>query len=162
MPTFKHVGQNIYQRMSSKDKPGVPCKKAVDAWYKEVKDYTGSGEKFIFGHATGHFTQLIWANTDQVMRSDATTRIGTVSVRYFVLPGRMRIHQVQGRKVPQVPGYLQLRRGRQQGGPGEQDLVFFHCFCRDDSFTYFQTMFTHGAACSKCPAGTACKDSLCG
>ena len=63
---FPNVGQNIYVYMSSKDKPGCPSKKGVGKWYDEVNLYTGTGENFVFDHATGHFTQLVWADTDEV------------------------------------------------------------------------------------------------
>ena len=63
---FTSVGQNIYETSSSKDKPGPPSKKGVKKWYDEISMYTNGGEDFQFKHETGHFTQLVWAETFEV------------------------------------------------------------------------------------------------
>jgi len=61
------VGQNIYIDFSPKlDESTVPIENAIEGWYNEVKDYNGPVDAYVFTHATGHFTQLVWAETSEV------------------------------------------------------------------------------------------------
>ena len=47
--------------------PANDWEKAVTDWYEEVKDFTSNRiEPFQFSSATGHYTQLVWAETDRV------------------------------------------------------------------------------------------------
>ncbi len=53
---------------------------AVDAWYKEVKNYPFNRPAFVSG--TGHFTQMIWKDTKQIGCGVAKCYFGTV--RFWV------------------------------------------------------------------------------
>ncbi len=65
---FKKVGQNLwYGSSSSKEHPpGIPVKKAVEAWYAELPLYNAVPPKYNSNHASGHLTQLIWGETSKV------------------------------------------------------------------------------------------------
>lgn len=54
--------------MSSKDTDEVPIKRGIDGWYSEVKDFASDVGAFAFTHETGHFTQLIWGDTAEVLK----------------------------------------------------------------------------------------------
>jgi len=61
------VGQNLYIYKQSVAAPANDWEKAVTDWYEEVKDFTSNRiEPFQFSSATGHYTQLVWAETDRV------------------------------------------------------------------------------------------------
>ena len=63
-PDF-HCGENLYMSMSSGSVPKKDWKKAIMAWWGEIKDMGGkSVDSFASGGpVTGHFTQLIWAHS---------------------------------------------------------------------------------------------------
>jgi hypothetical protein len=68
------VGENLawgYQRTAQS---------VVDAWYKEVKDYSYGSPGF--RSSTGHFTQVVWKGTTQVGCGVATCLWG--SLRFWV------------------------------------------------------------------------------
>ncbi|KAL3280249.1 hypothetical protein HHI36_017744 [Cryptolaemus montrouzieri] len=57
------VGQNLYIHMSTGDSPGADWDSAIQSWFDEHKLYK-YGPTFTPG--TGHYTQVVWANTDNV------------------------------------------------------------------------------------------------
>nr|CAI5843742.1 unnamed protein product [Callosobruchus analis] len=56
------VGQNLYMFGSTADIGGPKWKRAIDSWRNESKKY--SYETCRVSPLTGHFTQLIWADTE--------------------------------------------------------------------------------------------------
>jgi len=63
-------GENLYMSWS-KASTAATCSQAVQAWYKEIKDY--KFDKPGFAHNTGHFTQVVWKGTKAVGVGIATT-----------------------------------------------------------------------------------------
>jgi len=66
-------GQNVFMSFSSRvesvEKMMSKVAEAVTSWYNEVKTpgYDPEGvEKYVFDSATGHYTQVIWAETEQI------------------------------------------------------------------------------------------------
>ncbi|XP_031559463.1 ectin-like [Actinia tenebrosa] len=71
---FKHSpwsgqGENLYYVSRVSSTP-ITCEDAVEAWYDEVKDYPfNHPPRTVFdvkGKQIGHFTQLVWKNTEEV------------------------------------------------------------------------------------------------
>ena len=61
------MGQNLYIYKQSVAAKTSDWEGAVADWYQEVKDFTSSSiEPFQFSSATGHYTQLVWAESDRV------------------------------------------------------------------------------------------------
>ena len=56
-------GENVYS-MSGFPTVKVAGKDAVDAWYKEIKDYSWSSPGFASN--TGHFTQVVWKDSTEL------------------------------------------------------------------------------------------------
>ncbi|KAK9882206.1 hypothetical protein WA026_019718 [Henosepilachna vigintioctopunctata] len=57
------VGQNLYLHMSTGYGTGANWNEAIQSWFDEHKIYRfGSG----FSSGTGHYTQMVWADTDNV------------------------------------------------------------------------------------------------
>jgi len=73
------VGENIYWH--SNYKMSNPTK-AVDAWGEEVGDYNYETNKCADGKVCGHYTQIVWADTERVgcslRRCDAGTQVVVV------------------------------------------------------------------------------------
>jgi hypothetical protein len=64
---FKKVGQNIYLQKISRVVKGFPIEKSVQKWFNEDNAFKVSQiEPFAFTPETGHFTQLAWAETNEV------------------------------------------------------------------------------------------------
>uniref|UniRef100_A0AAR2LV89 SCP domain-containing protein n=1 Tax=Pygocentrus nattereri TaxID=42514 RepID=A0AAR2LV89_PYGNA len=65
--TLKHskadYGENLYYTWSSVPKT-LTGREAVDSWYSEIKDYNFKKPGFTSG--TGHFTQVVWKDTEEV------------------------------------------------------------------------------------------------
>ena len=61
-------GENLYWKSGR-----VPsCQNALDMWYRESKWYNyGSGS---FSPSTGHFTQMVWANSQYLGCASAKSR----------------------------------------------------------------------------------------
>ncbi|XP_048876872.1 uncharacterized protein LOC125746656 [Brienomyrus brachyistius] len=78
---FQHsdtdLGENIFYKWTS-DKAPVSGKDAVESWYSEIKDYDFSKS----GHQekTGHFTQVVWKDSQEMGIGMATDGKGTVFV----------------------------------------------------------------------------------
>ena len=69
IPAFDKVGQNIYLQKISKRVPGLKVKKAVKKWFGEVQDFDENQiSPFKFTYDTGHFSQVVWAETSEVMK----------------------------------------------------------------------------------------------
>jgi hypothetical protein len=65
-PSFS-VGENLYHSWSSVDTSSIDFKHAVDVWFNEITQVTAADVlKYVFNSNTGHFTQIIWAATNQV------------------------------------------------------------------------------------------------
>ncbi|XP_051981285.1 uncharacterized protein LOC127642891 isoform X1 [Xyrauchen texanus] len=75
--TLKHsnmdYGENLYYAWSSATKKLTGCE-AVESWYSEIKDYSFSRPGF--SSKTGHFTQVVWKDTNEMgvgLATDGTT-----------------------------------------------------------------------------------------
>ncbi|KAK3702868.1 hypothetical protein QZH41_014141 [Actinostola sp. cb2023] len=77
-------------------------RKATDMWYEEVDKYRFNNPGFSTG--TGHFTQVIWANTTEIGSGKATSSTGAqfVVVRYTP-PGNV-MGQFPDNVKPRGPG----------------------------------------------------------
>eukprot|EP00092_Neocalanus_flemingeri_P000736 GFUD01000780.1.p1 GENE.GFUD01000780.1~~GFUD01000780.1.p1 ORF type:complete len:438 (+),score=126.29 GFUD01000780.1:338-1651(+) len=61
------VGQNLYIYKQSVAAPANDWEQAVTDWYEEVTDFNNKNiEPFQFSSATGHYTQVLWAESDKV------------------------------------------------------------------------------------------------
>eukprot|EP00095_Tigriopus_kingsejongensis_P010540 maker-scaffold349_size200065-snap-gene-1.26 protein:Tk10540 transcript:maker-scaffold349_size200065-snap-gene-1.26-mRNA-1 annotation:"hypothetical protein DAPPUDRAFT_96576" len=62
------VGQNVYITTRSHDQPlAMTINEGVMGWYDEVRDVDRQiVDRYQFASATGHYTQLIWANTNRI------------------------------------------------------------------------------------------------
>jgi hypothetical protein len=66
-PRPLYNGQNAYMSYSSSPSYKVNYAEAVNAWFDEIKDYPPSAvDRLQFSAATGHYTQVVWAETTQV------------------------------------------------------------------------------------------------
>jgi len=68
-----YVGQNAYMSSSSResDLDAIMAKmdKAATAWYSEVSEYNfdpADIKPFKFGYQTGHYTQVVWAESEEL------------------------------------------------------------------------------------------------
>ncbi|KAJ8921932.1 hypothetical protein NQ315_008566 [Exocentrus adspersus] len=59
------VGQNLYKQSSSKFQIGANWNGAIQAWFDEHKNYRYS-RKFRLTKGTGHYTQVVWADTSHI------------------------------------------------------------------------------------------------
>jgi len=59
------VGENLYESSSSGNYQNMNWNKAVNAWFTEIKDFGGKSVDSMSsgGPVTGHFSQVIWANS---------------------------------------------------------------------------------------------------
>jgi len=61
------VGQNLYIYKQTQKRPDNDWEKAVTDWYDEVEIFSNKHvEPFKFSTPTGHYTQVVWAETDKV------------------------------------------------------------------------------------------------
>lgn len=74
-------GENIYSGMGSR----VDGKYATRQWYNEIKDYDFDSPPTSFQMNTGHFTQVIWAETREIGLGRAKSEDGMdfIVARYF-------------------------------------------------------------------------------
>nr|CAD7586036.1 unnamed protein product [Timema genevievae] len=62
-----YVGQNSFTSMSSKGGSQFNKSSSVGVFFREVTSFNSGGvEKFTFSSSTGHYTQLVWADTHLV------------------------------------------------------------------------------------------------
>nr|XP_023693772.1 uncharacterized protein LOC111857308 [Paramormyrops kingsleyae] len=71
------LGENIYYKWSSNKAP-VSGKDAVESWYSEIKDYDFSEPGY--QKKTGHFTQVVWKDSQEMGIGLATDGKGKVFV----------------------------------------------------------------------------------
>ena len=85
----KLYGENLAYFGGLKNDTVALIKKAIDAWYSEVKDYDYA--KATFASGTGHFTQLCWNSSTKFgvgCSYNATTRTAIITMN-FNPPGNM-------------------------------------------------------------------------
>jgi hypothetical protein len=79
------VGENMFAAWDVEDlSPSYVLRKAVDSWYKEVRDYDWNDPEYT--PDAGHFTQLIWRATRSVgcgITDDCEGNMRIVVCRYF-------------------------------------------------------------------------------
>lgn len=63
-PQFK-TGENLYRSTWFRGKPEKNWQKVIESWFSEIKDFAGKSVVSFSpnGPTTGHFTQIIWANS---------------------------------------------------------------------------------------------------
>ncbi len=82
------------------------------AWYNEVAKFSsGSISPFKFEEATGHYTQLAWADTYKVKAKEVSTETSKWSL--FIKSGWLRGVRIPKWEMVETIGGLQLRHGRQ-------------------------------------------------
>ena len=59
-------GENLYQRAAFPDPPVVTPKDVVDAWGSESQYYDAFTHTCEFGEVCGHYTQVVWRDTQSV------------------------------------------------------------------------------------------------
>ena len=80
------TGENLYESSASNNYQAVNWNKAVTAWYNEIKDFGGKSVDSMSsgGPVTGHFTQVIWANSYLVGCGLAQYKDGGWFTSYYV------------------------------------------------------------------------------
>lgn len=91
-----------YTTFSSDPSHRVHGKDAVDAWYDEIKQHTFGVEPKTTG--TGHFTQVVWKDSQQLGVGVAKNSKGQVFVVCNYDPPGNYVGQF-ATKVPQVGGF---------------------------------------------------------
>lgn len=71
-------GENIYCMWSSDLQQKVTAKDACQSWYKEIKDYAFGSEPRVL--KSGHFTQMIWKNSEELGMGLARSKNGRVLI----------------------------------------------------------------------------------
>ncbi|XP_042612240.1 ancylostoma secreted protein-like isoform X2 [Cyprinus carpio] len=88
--TLKHsnkdYGENLYYAWSSANKK-LTGHEAVESWYSEIKDYNFSRPGF--SSKTGHFTQVVWKDTNEVGVGLATDGNTTFVVGQYLPAGNI-------------------------------------------------------------------------
>ncbi|XP_056123435.1 uncharacterized protein glipr2 isoform X4 [Rhinichthys klamathensis goyatoka] len=88
--TLKHsnkdYGENLYYAWSSATKK-LTGREAVESWYSEIKDYNFSRPGFC--SKTGHFTQVLWKDTEEVGVGLATDGNTTFVVGQYLPAGNI-------------------------------------------------------------------------
>ncbi|XP_022916173.1 salivary antigen-5-like isoform X2 [Onthophagus taurus] len=59
-----YVGQNLHMHSSSKNSTGTNWERCLASWFVEHKQYNYG--PIILRDKTGHYTQMVWANTEYV------------------------------------------------------------------------------------------------
>jgi hypothetical protein len=143
LPEQKKVGQNLwYGASSSKDHPAsLPVKTAVDMWYAEIGQYNAKPPGYNSNHASGHLTQLIWGETSLV---------GVIHLR---CSGMFRIRAI----------FLKVGCGYSfyRDEPHHMWDQLIVCNYARAGNRKKHNIYTSGDACSACPAGSKCHESLC-
>ena len=80
-------GENIYSSWSS-SQAKVHGSVAVDSWYSEISQHSFGTETV--GGQTGHFTQVVWANTKKLGVGVATRGGKVIVVANYDPPGNYR------------------------------------------------------------------------
>jgi len=80
-------GENLYAQWATNVKSVCPADRAVDSWYEEGDSYDYRCEPTSM--SVGHFTQLVWKNTQRMGIARAKTRDGkrTMIVAHYDPPG---------------------------------------------------------------------------
>ncbi|XP_029294651.1 Golgi-associated plant pathogenesis-related protein 1-like [Cottoperca gobio] len=109
--TMKHSGsqdgENIYNMWSSST-INLTGKEAVDSWYSEIKEYNWSTPGY--NSKTGHFTQVVWKNSNELGVGMATDGNKVFVVGQYRPAGNVN-----------MPGYFEtnvLSAGREVSGAG--------------------------------------------
>ena len=58
---YDPIGQNLYITTGN-----LNVERAITAWYVEINDYTFETRTCAEGAVCGHYTQLVWDNTDVI------------------------------------------------------------------------------------------------
>ncbi|XP_021917536.1 protein PRY1-like isoform X2 [Zootermopsis nevadensis] len=71
-------GENIYCMWSSDPQQRVTAKDACQSWYREIKDFAFGSEPRVL--KSGHFTQMIWKNSQELGMGLARSKNGRVLI----------------------------------------------------------------------------------
>jgi len=79
------VGQNLYQSFTTRTGRGVNWRAAVDSWFNEIDQFpTSSVHRYRFSPETGHYSQLVWAETDRIGCGVTQFKKGRFNARLYV------------------------------------------------------------------------------
>ncbi|XP_062273108.1 uncharacterized protein LOC133978798 [Scomber scombrus] len=98
-------GENVYNMWSSTPL-NLTGKEAVDSWYSEIKDYNWGSPGF--NGNTGHFTQVVWAESTELGVGLATDGNKVFVVGQYRPAGNMN-----------MPGYFEKNVQTKDGFPGD-------------------------------------------
>merc|ERR1712029_233648 len=85
----KSVGQNLYKVMG-RTWENPQWERAVQGWYDEVSDFSSSGiKKYKFNKGTGHYTQVVWAETKEVGCGYVSYALSQIIVCNYGIAGNM-------------------------------------------------------------------------
>jgi len=79
------VGQNIYQSFNTRSGLKNDWIPAIDSWFDEIKMFPPTSvKKYQFSHATGHYSQMLWATTSRIGCGVTAFRSGRFNSRLYV------------------------------------------------------------------------------
>jgi len=79
------VGQNIYQSFNTRSGLKNDWISAIDSWFNEIKMFPPTSvRKYQFSHATGHYSQMLWAKTSRIGCGVTAFRNGRFNSRLYV------------------------------------------------------------------------------
>jgi len=78
------VGQNIYQSFSTNSER-TDWRKAIDSWFNEIQSFSPrSVSSYSFSTKTGHYSQLVWADTSKIGCGVIQHKDGRFTARLYV------------------------------------------------------------------------------
>jgi len=99
------VGQNLYVYKQSIRRAETDWERAVQDWYEEVTLFNNSKvEPFVFGSDIGHYSQLVWADTDKVGCGATSYREGKWFSTLYTCNYGPNGNYVRGQMYRQGPG----------------------------------------------------------
>ena len=106
------VGQNLYIYKQSVVSPANDWEQAITDWYEEVKDFSNKHvEPFQFNSATGHYTQVLWAETDKVGCGATSYKDGSWFTTLYVCNYGPNGNFIRGQIYQQGPACSACREG---------------------------------------------------
>lgn len=77
------MGQNLAYKMGQ----DLPAEEVANMWYGEISDYDYNHPGF--RSSTGHFTQMVWANSTQIGAAIVTEGSRSYVVANYIPPGNI-------------------------------------------------------------------------
>ncbi|GAB6028802.1 hypothetical protein CHUAL_004613 [Chamberlinius hualienensis] len=80
-----YVGQNVAITQSSRSSNKVDFSQSIQNWYSEVTNFNSRNIRpFVFNSGTGHYTQVVWAETDRIGCGYAYYLVGSWYSKLYV------------------------------------------------------------------------------